>query len=288
MFVSLHRRILLACALILFAAGLTVSVRNLDIRLSELALFPLLVNVVLVAPFALILNAWALQLSACVLGLRIDFGIALSTSSVAGAAEVLPLPAGVMARSAALLAAGASPRDTALVLSVNGVLWFGLSSLAGCMALSTFNLAAGGILFAIGTAATGAALLWLGKRATAGWVITVLLHRCLSVVVVVLRIMLAFAVLRTAITPLDAALLASANAVGSYSSIVPAGLGVGEALAALAAMAISLSASMAFAAVAMNRVIAIAVAGLFALLTGTNLLTALERREAREKAHRTP
>lgn len=278
-FADRYRLLLFLAAFSLFLTGLIWSIRQLDIGIGNLEIAPLLLNLLVLSPLALLLTSWGLQISARVLSRRISQKTALTTTAVGTVAELLPIPAGIVARTAALVRIGAGPREIASVLSMGGMLWFGLSAIAGSFALSQTSQTLNMFLLGAGLAAAIASLRWFALQTEPRWVLAVLLHRCVSLVVGVLRICVAFSVLGKDISVVDAALLASANIVGSYSSIVPAGLGLGEALAALAAQAIVLSASVAFTAIAMNRVIGLVVAATAAVLLGKqSLSTASDRR----------
>lgn len=260
--------LLFAGASALFLAGLTWSLRRLDITAADLRLAPLLLNVLVLSPLSLVMASWGLQLSARVLGRHIPSRSALAVTSVGTVAEVLPIPAGVLARSAALFRSGAGAGEIVRVLSMGGLLWFGLSAAAGSYALSRTSPASSIILCCIGIAAALASLGWFASQTQPRWTMLVLLHRSLSLILGIARVVVAFRILGSNISGVDAALLTSANIAGSYSSIVPAGLGLGEALAALAAQAVTLSAAAAFTGIALNRVIALGIAATLAASMG--------------------
>ncbi len=265
-FASRYRAIFLLLAVVLFLSGLVLSVRAINIGFGEVRILPLAVNLLLLSPLVLFLYAWGLQLTARTLSCRIDFRTAVFTTTMGMVAEVLPVPAGMVARATALVRAGATPLETAGVLSMNALLWLGLSAVAGSFALLQVSGAAGLLLLAAGLTGVLLSFRWLASRANARLMFVILVHRIASLLLIALRIGAAFLALQAYIPLPEAAFLASANALGSVSSVVPAGLGLGEALAALAAKAVALSPAIAFAAVALNRVLVLLVAGLCAVL----------------------
>jgi hypothetical protein len=265
-FAARHRNALFAIALLVFVVGLTLAVRNLDVRPREFAWTPLLVNLLVSTPIAFLLTVWGLQLSARTIGHSIGFRRAIQATAFGTIAELLPLPGGVMARSAALAQAGASPLDIVHVLSMNALLWFGLIALMAGAAMGLARQPAAALVFtAIGLPAVIASLVSFRRRASLALLGTLLVQRLSSLAINVVRMLVGFAILRDALSPEEAMWLAAANSLGSFSSLLPSGLGVGEALAALAALAIAVPAASAFAVAAINRIFFLLVAGVCAL-----------------------
>jgi len=265
-FASRHRRALFAIALLVFAAGLTLAIRSLDVRPRDLAVTPLLVNFAVCTPIAFFLTVWGLQLTARTIGRSITLGAATRITALGTIAELLPMPGGVMARSTALAQAGASPLDVLHVLSMNALLWFGLLALMAGAAMGLAGKPAPAlVLSAIGLPAVIGSLASFMRRATPMLLGVVVLQRLASLAINVARMLVGFAILRGALAPQEAMVLAAANSLGSFSSVLPSGIGVGEALAALAAVAIAVPAAMAFAVAALNRILFVIVAGVCAL-----------------------
>lgn len=265
-FASRHRRVLFAFALLVFAVGLTLAVRSLEVRMRDLAMIPFLVNLGVCTPIAFFLTVWGLQLSARTIGRSIAFGDATRITALGTIAELLPVPGGIMARSAALAQAGASPLDVIHVLSMNALLWFGLLALMAGAAMGLAGRLAPALIFsAIGLPAVIGSLATFMRRATPKLLSVVLVQRLASLAINVARMLAGFAILRSILAPQEAMLLAAANSLGSFSSVLPSGIGVGEALASLAALTIAVPAAMAFAVAALNRILFLIVAGACAL-----------------------
>lgn len=274
-FAARHRRTLFAVALLIFTVGLALAIRNLDIRPGDIALAPLLLNLAVCTPIAFFLTVWGLQLSARTIGRAITFGDAMRTTAFGTIAELLPIPGGVLARSTALAQAGASTLDILHVLSMNALLWFGLIALMAGVALGLAHQPAPGLIIgAIGFVAVIASLVSFLRRASPAVMTVVFVQRLASLAINVARMLVGFAILGGVLAPQEAMLLAAANSLGSFSSALPSGLGVGEALAALAALAIAVPAALAFAVAALNRIFFLVVAGVCAL---AGMITAWKR-----------
>jgi hypothetical protein len=269
--------------MLIFAVGLTLAIRNLNVSPSDIAVAPLLVNLTVCTPIAFFLTVWGLQLTARTIGRSVPFGDATRTTAVGIIAELLPIPGGVMARSTALAQAGASPLDILHVLSMNALLWFGLIALMAGAAMGLAQQPAPALIItAIGLPAVIASLASFMRRATPALLSVVLVQRLASLAINVARMLAGFAILRGALAPQEAMLLAAANSLGSFSSALPSGLGVGEALAALAALAIAVPAALAFAVAALNRIFFLIVAGVFALPA---MATAWKRNPHKDDSH---
>lgn len=80
-----------------------------------------------------------------------------------------------------------------------------------------------------------------------------------------LRLIIAFATFGVTIGWVDAALYAIAPTLGAAVAIVPAGLGVNEAIAAGLATLIAASSASAFLAIALNRVLGLVAGGAMVL-----------------------
>jgi hypothetical protein len=80
-----------------------------------------------------------------------------------------------------------------------------------------------------------------------------------GIVVVVLRFIWAFAALGIVLSAADAAVFSVAGVAGSAASIVPAGLGVNESVAALLAPLASVPPAAAYLAATLNRAVALPV-----------------------------
>jgi uncharacterized membrane protein YbhN (UPF0104 family) len=256
------RRIILLVAAFWFAAGVALSFHAKPDTFSNLQWQPVLWLVIIAIPLTLALNAYEFVLSAQLIGQQIGFRSALETTIIGGVANMLPLPGGIMVRVAALKAAGASLKhSTSTILFSNTLLWFGVAfTYAGAW------IGALGSMW-VGTAflATGLSILTISFVATLSllkeWRITMRLTATKIGLVVTdaARIYLCFWALTAVSSFAQASVLTASSVIGSAISIVPAGLGIRESVAALMAPVVGLAASSAFLATSLNRLVGLAI-----------------------------
>ncbi len=256
-----YRRPLTGIAATVFCVGLAAAALALDIDAAQVALPPLLVILFALAPLSLALSAVSLQLSAHALGLRIRFLPALSASSYAVVADLLPLPGGAVVRGAALVRAGASVAEGGVMVSVMAALTLSIRILPAGVALALWGSGYGWALVGAGAVGIVAMLGWLATRTTPAVVLGFLLVRIAMVGIGAMRIMAGFAALGAEIRPMEALTLTVAAPIGNAVTILPAGLGVAEGLAAALALILNLPASVAFIVAAGNRLVGLAIAG---------------------------
>jgi hypothetical protein len=263
-----YRGAVLLIGALLFTGGLWLSIADLDAGVDDLIAGPLFLNLCVLAPSALLLSAWGLNLTALTIGRTIGFADAIRATALGTITELLPVPGGLIARSAALARAGAPPVDIVHVLSLNGFLWLGLLALMASVALLIAEIRLAALaLAAIGFPAVIFSLLTLKRRAPGRLVLCVVLaHRLLSLIINVLRMATGFAALGAMIGAHEAMVVTAANSLGSFSTAIPSGLGVGEALAALAAVATTQAPALAFTVAALNRLCYLMTAGGSAIL----------------------
>lgn len=259
-----HRLLLTLAASALFAAGAWYSVRSLELSLTSLELRPLLA-LVLLAPFSFAYMALGLQLMAQSTGTSIALGRATTISAFAHLAELLPIPGGAMVKAGALVAAGARLGQSSLQVVLTAVLWIALAALAGGAVLAAKGLEAAWFAMAGGSIGAITAFGWLVR--STGWRIAnlTLTHRLFGIGLMMLRLFLSFHVLGIALAFADTPPFALAGIAGSAASIVPAGLGIAEVLAALMASPVAVPAGAAFLAVGIDRLVGLTASAAIAL-----------------------
>jgi hypothetical protein len=259
------RRTATAAAAVLFAGGALASWLGLDLQLGELQPGPLVAIALAGVPPTLALNSLETWLSARALGKRYAWRSALLITVYASAANMLPLPGGAMVRIAGLRAAGAGwSRGGAVTLAI-ALVWLGAAFGLGAAATAgPVPLLAGGFTLA-GAAGLGVGLGWL-RTLSGGWAtgLRVLAVKLAAIAVTLGRIWLALAALGVAAGLAQVSVFAVADVLGSAVSIVPAGLGVREAVSAGLAPAVALAPAAAFLAAALNRLIDTSVLALIA------------------------
>ena len=242
-----------------FVLGIYLSYRVQPDVLSNLNWGPFALVALVGVPMIVVLNTLEFQLSARLLERRFSFSQAAEVTIIGSVANMLPLPGGTMVRVAALKAAGAGlGQSTAATFLVFG-LWVGIAFVYSglwifWLGITTFNL---GLMFlAIGAAALGVCVfhsLQLSKNKT---VVAQLTAVKLGLVVVdALRIFGCLLALGHVVSFPQASVLAVSSVMGAAVSIVPAGLGIREGVAAMLAPIVALTAASAFLAASLNRII---------------------------------
>lgn len=252
-------------AVVLFLAGAWYSFHDLDVSPRQLKAGPLAALVAL-APVTLVYSGIGMWLLARSARGAIPLGRATTISTFANLAEALPLPGGAIVRAGALMAVGTGAGESSLLVILSAVMWISLACLACGVALLSHGHAAAMLLTVGGLAGTATAFSWLLWRAGPRNAISSLLHRLAGMVLIGLRLHLAFMALGLTLPLADAMPFALATIAGSAASLAPAGLGISELLAAMVAGTVNVPPSAAFLAAGIDRVVALAASGLYALV----------------------
>lgn len=255
---------LLVAAALLFVSGGWYSFRQLDVTPENLRLIPLAL-LMATGPITLLYSGVGLFLMSRSVGTAMTLPRAVTLSTYANLAEALPLPGGAIVRTGALVASGAGLKTSSILVVLSAVLWIAIACLGCGFALFGHGHPAALPLSVIGFCGSGLATGWLVARA--GWrnALLTLGHRVAGMIFVGARLHLAFLVLGQALPMADALPFALANVAGSAASIAPAGLGISELLAAGVASTVAVAPAAAFLAVGIDRLVALASSGLYAL-----------------------
>lgn len=255
------RRVFRIAGLVFVVCGATWSAVSLDLAWSEVSIGLLLLNLLLLAPAISVVAAISLRINATALGHEIPHRRSLYTVAVANVSELLPIPAGAFIRGAALVNAGASVADSARIVTYTSVLTL-LMTL--CLSLVALGVLADAVWFWLaGASGIGLVVIvaLLLRRIRAVSAVEMIGIRVLLLGLTLLRLVTAFATFGVTIGWVDAALYAIAPTLGAAVAIVPAGLGVNEAIAAGLATLIAASSASAFLAIALNRVLDLVAGG---------------------------
>jgi len=244
---------LLVVASLIFLAGTYRAFSTLAISPAELRGAPLLILAALIFP-SLVYGGIGLSLLARSADLSMPVGKATLISAYAYLAEMLPLPGGAVIRTGALMQAGSTlGRSSALVL-LTAILWVSLATLGAGFTLWPISAHVAAPLLVIGGLTSAAIFIWLWSIGGAVVALSTLAHRIAGILLTALRLTLAFAALHMPMSFSQTFPFVLAILLGSASSIAPAGLGVSESLAALAATATDHPAGIAFLAVGIDRI----------------------------------
>lgn len=261
------RRNLLIIAALVLVAGLYLSFRFQPGLLDRLDWRPALVLFIFGVPLILLLSSLEFAVMARVLGRRVNLATAFEVTVIGAAANMLPVPGGALTRVAALKFAGAGLRESATTMIMMTIMWLGVALMvSGAAVIHLGSELPGFMVLAAGLAAVTLAFFFTGSpAATFGPVLASLVLKFFLVMADGVRIYLALSALGFDAAPVQALVLVVAGALGSAVSIMPAGLGVREGLAALLAPLAGLAASAGFLAAALSRIIDLAVVAPLAL-----------------------
>lgn len=257
---------LIVAAAALFAVGLGVSIGSLDLTWNQVSTGPALLILFGLGPLTLVTASISLQLSATAVGRQISFRDGLSVAAIGSIAEMLPLPGGAMVRGAALMRAGAGVRESTWIVTLSAVLMLSMATALGSAPLIAAGSGVGFLFLVAGSGGTLVSAIWIARRARTSLALAMVALRLVILVLGVARVSAAFAAIGLAIRPIEATLFVISSTLGNAISIVPAGLGISEAIAAALALLVELSPAAAFVAVALNRVLDLIVSGIFAFL----------------------
>jgi hypothetical protein len=260
-----YRKISLFLALIIFISGFTFSFFKLDINIKEILLFPIFIAIAIGGPINLFLNAAELKLCAKASSANITIKKALGISSIASVTNILPIPAGIAVRGAALMSAGASMKASGTVLLVNSIMQIATAlSLTGFA--FTFYSHLGIYLFLFGLFLLLSCLIYFFLQSffLVGCLFFVI--RCGLLAVFTFRLFFIFKALKEPVSWLVTAYYALANTSGSIFFIFPAGLGINEGVAAMMALIINQSPPAVFLAMGTNRIVGLFFFSLVAIL----------------------
>jgi uncharacterized membrane protein YbhN (UPF0104 family) len=224
-----------------------------------------LVLLLLMMPASLLYSGIGLQLIARSGGVRIPLGQATMTACHASLAEALPIPGGAIVRSGALMVRGVGLVRSVALVTANAVLWIAISAVGAGLAILPYSVIAAVCLLATGGAGMAGILGWLVWNAGLRTALYCLVHRIAGVVLLSMRLFLAFQSIGVALPFAKALPVTLAMITGSAASITPAGLGASEILAALIAGVVHVKPAAAFLAVGLDRVIFVLASGLGAL-----------------------
>jgi hypothetical protein len=254
------RRAILLIAVLGFAAGIAVSIRAHPGIFSDLQLSPVLLVVAIVIPATVFLNAYEFLLSARLIGRRISLPSALETTIIGSVANMLPLPGGSIVRVAALKAAGANLKHGISTIVFVTLIWLGVAfTYAGAWVIVLGKTLVGG-LFVVGGLAVLVASFATTLRLLKQWQVPmqIIATKLVLILLDASRNYLCFLALGADGNFAQASALAVSGVLGSAVSVVPAGLGVREGVAAAMAPIVGLAASSAFLAVSLSRLLGLA------------------------------
>lgn len=249
-------------------AGAAYSISRLDIRWSDIATTPLLMNLFFVQPAIVALAAITLRLSGLAVGAQIALMPAARAVGYATFAEILPLPGGALVRGAALVRAGADIGRAARIVTVTAFLSLALIVAVAASALTFLGTPEALPLAVAGLIAT-VFFGWRIHRSAGLWLTAAIVAIRLGTVAASgVSVYLALRTLSEAGTLTEALIVSVSGTLGSVVTIVPAGLGIGEGIAAALATLTGIAPAAAFLALALHRTLALLASLVAALWPG--------------------
>lgn len=253
------QRWVLAFASIGFTAGVYLSIKTLPADLGLTTWTPLALSTFIGVPLAMLLTVVETWLTARVAGTQFGWKHSVRVSVLSSAANMLPLPGGALVRVAALRQSGAAVGHGAAATIVVAVLWLGIAFVTS--GLGVLGAAPGlavlfGLLGIVFISICSLSIYIMSRS----WVTVgiVMLIKLGIVMVDVARMRWTLAALDLHLTQSEAMTFALSGVAGAAVSVVPAGLGVTESVAALLAPLSTIPSSAAFLAASINRAAAFA------------------------------
>lgn len=251
------KNIILVIALACFIGGLVIALQHRPQALDRLDWKFMVIVVLIGIPITLALNTFEFVLSGRLIGQRIAFIQALEVTIMGSAANLLPLPGGMGVRVLGLKSSGASYRDSVSTTLFVALIWLGVSfTYAGVWihlvapGSTAFAFIVTGLLVLIPSLI--GAIRMTREYKTPCLIVGVKLALVVADVCTVFLCLLAIG---TVASFGQASAFAVSGPLGSAVSIVPAGLGIREAVSAVVSPIVGLSTAAGFIATALNRLL---------------------------------
>jgi uncharacterized membrane protein YbhN (UPF0104 family) len=266
-------RLLLLVASAAMVGGAWYALRQGAVDPSGFRWAPLLLAAALGVPLTAATNAGEYWITAQAAGATLRPMVALRTTILATAANLLPLPGGPLVRIQALRTEGIATGASTQVTAAAGTSWVAVAALLAAGGGAVVRAPHGAVvaLAALGVV-VGAVSVVLLRRATVhrvGWqrvLLRLVVVEVASVAISAARLYLLLLALGVPARASTALVLALAGVLATAVGVVPAGLGVREGLSALLAVAVALPAATGFAVSLLDRVVGLLVASPVALL----------------------
>ncbi|HUE45196.1 MAG TPA: hypothetical protein VMO81_02995 [Aestuariivirgaceae bacterium] len=267
----------LAASLVLFLGGLTVALYAVPDLPGRLALAPMALVLVVCVPIQIGLNAAEFRLMTRYGGHDVHWPAAFEISIYTTAANMLPLPGGIVTRLAAMRTYGIRLGKGSAVIALGMGLWGGVAfAYAGTWLMVDGKVAIAAVFLALACLLLVPSVIgsWRLNRGI-GLLAQVVLVRLSSMVLDSARMVLAIYALGASINFYEASIFVVSSFLGTVLAIGPAGLGVREFLVAALAPLVGIDPAIAFLSATVNRLM-----GMTGLAAAAGLLLWLTRRRA--------
>ncbi len=277
------RRVRAACfaaAAVLFAYGLYRAIDRRPDLLDNLQWLPIAGTLMLV-PVTLLLMTIRFMVSCRAIGSQITLRSSWKVVILGSAANILPIPGGIMVRVAAMSRGGASLGKSIGINLDLTVCWLGVAALYSAVAAAAVgNSPLGMVFLCIGAGSVGLSM-WLLIRRTGRGAMSVTLAgiQTIATLVDIVRVWLCFQALGLTEHLVKVMGLSISSVAGSIVTVIPAGLGVREWVAALLAPVFQLAPEAAYLGSTLNRIAVLAV-----VLVMTVIVFLIEWRDSKDKS----
>lgn len=246
-----------------FIVGLWWSFGVTNIALSQLN-YAVLPIAVLAVVCAVLVNALEQWFAARALKVDYSYPRALTVSSGATLANLLPVPGGLLVRGVSFTNAGAKKGEAAYILAAGAAIWVLLSLALVLFAVSPSArmgaVAAGLVLIAL------AITIWLARRFDFANTVGMVATRLALIALTVIRLFALLSVISVDMPLREAAIYSGASIAGQVVGIIPSGIGLVEGVGAALALLIDANPGAAFIALSLNRFFGLVIAGAIVLV----------------------
>jgi len=249
------------------------SIVSLEIKLSDVNLWLIVFDVLILSPFAQLLSAIGVKLQARVLSKDLEITSALKACVIGTLGNILPIPAGMLAHGHALKGAGFTYLQSSLSAAGTAIIWVGLGLISiGSLLLNHFSTIYLKLFLAFSVLHIFFGLYLVTKNSEISFhvirtVFGIFLLQLARLVLLALRVWIIFFALGEVVTTEGAFAIAGAAIAGLVISITPAGLGISETLAMGISTLINLIPGLSFVVVFLVRILG--------LMSATIVLSAL-------------
>lgn len=270
---------ILATAMLLFLAGIYLSLRDEPDLFNEFEWYGVAVVVLVGVPLTVMINGLEFMCCARMVGGQFSIFRSLEITIVGSAANMLPIPGASIVRILALKSTGLSLIKSTGINMLLALIWIGISFLYAGMTLLYFadGLIAWGVMGTGGLALLSSFWVVSYNHIHSMTFLYVVVLKFVLVLVDAARIYFCFQAIGSDVLFLQASVFVVSGVMGSAVSVVPAGLGVRELVSAVLAPLIGVAASAGFLSATLNRI-----AGLATLLPIAGLLILFKKEKQRE------
>jgi uncharacterized membrane protein YbhN (UPF0104 family) len=253
-----HAKPLVVAGFVLFLALCALAIHEYSTLDLHPKLWLIVPAAVIAAPIMAVLNAFEYSCGARIADHHPSFNESMTVSITGSAANMLPIPGGLVVRNYAMLSGGATVAGAVHGTVATGAAWIGVTGIVVGIIVMWTSLAVGIPIAAAGVVLCAVVVVLarrrVGMAAARPIVVQLLFVEIGTVIVEIGRYWLVLAALGAHPDLLRTMPLVGANVISAATLVFPGGLGVREALAGAFSTATKLPAAVGIAASALDRV----------------------------------